>query len=226
MSEEFWVSAADKAVRERNELSARRERLVAEVAEIDQRILQLEQAIDTLINLVNVPSLSPAQTPEVTNLKLADACREILKSYDKYMNAVEVRDALQMAGYDLGVFNNALASIHGVLKRLVESGDVLSVADLTGTALYKWNTSVFKHSPLKWINQRPDKKDAEPVIDPFVGEGSAQSFTELANDNFPKGQKSFKEEATHGIRPRGGRSQPRGQQRPDIKLEPREKKKE
>lgn len=60
----------------------------------------------------------------VDNMELADAIREVLKVSEQYRTPRGIRDSLRASEYDLTQHPNALASIHGVLKRLAESGEV------------------------------------------------------------------------------------------------------
>ena len=76
---------------------------------------------------------------------LADACRAVLRE-GKPLTPLEVRKGIVALGYNLTKHKNPQASIHSVLKRLVESGDLkhvtASVTDDDGTtidkAAYKW----------------------------------------------------------------------------------------
>jgi hypothetical protein len=53
---------------------------------------------------------------------LADACRTVLRqNAGKSMSPIEVRDAVDKAGYDLKKHTNPLASIHSVLRQMAES---------------------------------------------------------------------------------------------------------
>jgi hypothetical protein len=54
---------------------------------------------------------------------LANACREVLKSYFTFMQPLEVRDRLIQRGFDLSRYSNPVAAIHTVLKRFVEKGE-------------------------------------------------------------------------------------------------------
>ena len=76
---------------------------------------------------------------------LADACRAVLRE-GKPLTPLEVRKGILVLGYNLTKHKNPQASIHSVLKRLVESGDLkhvtASVTDDDGTTIdktaYQW----------------------------------------------------------------------------------------
>jgi hypothetical protein len=163
MSKDYWKEVERTAreqldaLRDRyTDLEEEREKIIEEMIRVEQLIKSVapftsDQLIDQpgLLNHVVVPA----------EMGLADACREVLKAHDRYLKPAEIRDILGLGGYDLSQYSNALASIHGVLKRMVESGEVLPAQGASGT-LYKWNTSEFKHSPLKYVGQR--NKDEQP----------------------------------------------------------------
>lgn|SRR3989442_684094 len=161
MSNEYWIGV-EKEARERLEtLRVMLDSLDVQRAERQNEILQLEQlirsiapftsdhpldAVDKIVNNFGIVS-------GVAGLDLAEACRKVLQENDRYMSPREIRDVLEVNDYDLAQHTNPLASIHGVLKRFINSGDVLTMAEARGV-VYKWNTSPFKHSPLKHIGQR------------------------------------------------------------------------
>jgi hypothetical protein len=53
------------------------------------------------------------------------------------MTARGIRDSLAVSGYNLEQHSNPLASIHGVLKRLAERGDVEQL-EAEGKTRYRW----------------------------------------------------------------------------------------
>jgi hypothetical protein len=68
-----------------------------------------------------------------------DAIRKVLElNKSRYMNPVSVRDKLKDMGYDLSKYTNPLASIHTILKRLVESGEVEPDEGVGGRTVYRW----------------------------------------------------------------------------------------
>src|SRR5436190_6927749 len=103
-----YRAALDAAIREYEELGAKKR-------EIDTRLSQLAQSIGTLSRLVGlVPSVP---------LGLTDAARLILRG-GVPMTPVEVRDRMLGIGVDLSIYTSDLSAIHTVLKRLNEAGEV------------------------------------------------------------------------------------------------------
>ena len=139
MSSDYWKGVLNTARERLIELRARRDELDAEREEVNLEIVQVEQVVTNLTPLVaEARQDMPRVSMLLGGLSLADACREVLKSTNKHMTPIEVRDALEASDYDLKQHNNALASIHGVLKRMADSGEVEPVTnDVRGT-MYRW----------------------------------------------------------------------------------------
>jgi hypothetical protein len=146
-----WNQALAAARNEHLQLIQQRDVIDAAQADIDlkretveKRILQLQQTIASLSELtgetVFSKALSRSLHGKIDNLKLADALRKVLQSANKYWTPIEVRDALLLQSYDLSGYTNALASIHAVLKRLHESGEVARIASADGKAMYRWKS--------------------------------------------------------------------------------------
>lgn len=123
MGTDQYRRALDAAVREYEELGARRR-------EIDERLSQLAQTIGTLNRLCgHVPSV---------RWGLTDGCRLVLKNAGRAMTPTEVRDRLAAIGLDLSKYANSLAAIHTVLKRLHEGGEAVAATRADGRPAYAW----------------------------------------------------------------------------------------
>jgi len=72
-----------------------------------------EEALRSLQELVGTPR------------GFTDAVREFLRrNSDHSFTAIEVRDGLRTVNFDVGEYDNPLASIHTILRRLVVRGEV------------------------------------------------------------------------------------------------------
>ncbi len=100
-------------------------------AAIDARLAQLVQAIGSLSHLCDL-------RPTVA-LGLTDACRIVLKAVDHPLAAAEIRQQLEVMGYDTSRYSNPLGSIHVVLRRLCRSGEATFVPRKFGKPAYAWN---------------------------------------------------------------------------------------
>jgi hypothetical protein len=123
MTSENYRSALAAAIKEYEELGAKRR-------DIDDRLAQLAQTIGALTRLLGL-------TPSVP-LGLTDACRLVLRGAGLPMTPVEVRDRLSSIGVDLSGYSSELSVIHTVLKRLNEAGEIRLIAQGTTKPKYMW----------------------------------------------------------------------------------------
>jgi hypothetical protein len=138
MDKKFWREAWNKAQSELQELRDERNELIIQVEEIDKKIIQQEALVDHIAPFIGaLPEYSPIVIAVgVAELSLANAIREILNQSTQYRTARGIRDSLQASGYDLSQHNNALASIHGVLKRMADSGEIEAI-EMNGSMRYR-----------------------------------------------------------------------------------------
>src|SRR5690242_19451704 len=85
------------------------EPLAEQKAELDHRSAKLVQTIGSLARLCGY-------TPTVS-FGLTDGCRMVLRAAGHPMTATEVRQQLEIMGFDMSKYSNDLAPIHTVLKR-------------------------------------------------------------------------------------------------------------
>jgi hypothetical protein len=89
----------------------------------DERATQLQKLAETV-----------AGPPGFT-----DSVRNVLRNVpSQALTAKKVRDLLRGAGFDLSSYTNPLASIHTILKRLAERGEV-EVNASDGEVHYRWS---------------------------------------------------------------------------------------
>ena len=150
---------------DREFLKAALERLTAHYEQADEErrratheMLKAQAAIKALYALATDEPL------EFTG-SLADACRAVLGE-GKPLTPLEVRKGIVALGYNLTKHKNPQASIHSVLKRLVESGDLkhvtASVTDDDGTTIGK--------AAYQWVQRavRKRRRSASAVAPPIV----------------------------------------------------------
>jgi hypothetical protein len=136
MEKAAYIQARQNAEKELAELLDKQATVTAELGAIDLRIGQLRELIVGLSRMCDdTPALNPrimtylgSEGPEATMHGLAgwgltDAIRAVLKTHhNETLLPVDVRDRLVRAGYDITKQVNILASIHTILRRLVEKG--------------------------------------------------------------------------------------------------------
>jgi len=117
--------------------------LVSQRDSTNADIERTKRAIQALAYMLDNPEETSSELSELEEILgpvgLTDAVRRTLQaSTAKGMTPVEVRDALDNSGFDLSGYDNALASIHTTLKRLVKAEDA-RVAIIDGDeTVYQW----------------------------------------------------------------------------------------
>jgi|GEM_PF-4239969 len=120
----YWPDVYKKIQEELEELRESRHLQLSDLAETTDRIVQLEKLSEHIAPLLEEGETVLDVIAPVTNLNLADAVREVLRRSEHFRTPRGIRDTLEYNGYNLKErHNNPLASIHGILKRLAESGE-------------------------------------------------------------------------------------------------------
>jgi hypothetical protein len=138
----YWRQVHETAAERLAELRAERDARDAELEQLNQEIMRFEQLLASVNPLTSdgiVMCGAGTVVEGIEELGLANACREILKANEQYRTARGIRDSLAVSGYNLEQHSNPLASIHGVLKRLAESGEV-EQREAEGKTRYRWKT--------------------------------------------------------------------------------------
>jgi hypothetical protein len=126
----------EMAVRIRAEL----ESLEIQQEDIERRIARLKQALIGLIPLSEPPANSLIAAELVSYMEsttLTDAARQILQAAKAPLSPIEIKQQLINMGKDLSDQKNVMASVHSLLKRLVESGEI-ETKDNGLTYRWKW----------------------------------------------------------------------------------------
>ena len=128
MVSEEYNKALESALTELSVAMNEREALDTKREELDVRISQLTEGAIGLGVLCGMDRRElAARFPELfpdlisPDVGFTDAVRMALASKRTFISPVEVRKRLEMMTYDISQYTNVLASIHTVLKRLVES---------------------------------------------------------------------------------------------------------
>jgi len=146
MTKDTYKQAIDAAIKELSDLMSRREELEAELERVQWRIETVGYGIDGLAELSGIdpkkdhPHLF--QEDIKSDVGFTDAVRKIIKSGGAHQlfTPVIVRDELKKKSFDLSKYQNPLASIHTILKRLRINNEITALPDETsGKVLYTWN---------------------------------------------------------------------------------------
>ena len=131
----YWLGVKANAAKQLAERRVRYNALEIRRDELASEIVQLEQLIKSIAPLASESLLTgPLEALDAflddfaPDGNLADACRLVLSQSQRFMTPIEIRNILEASKYDLTQHPNPLASIHGILKRFEESGEVTMVA--------------------------------------------------------------------------------------------------
>jgi hypothetical protein len=143
MSKDYWKEVLDTARQKLETLRTRRDELDAEREEINLQVVQIEQLVENLAPLADeapFDDVDPLIPANLGDLNLADACREILKVSSTNLTPIQMRDILAKNDYKLDQYSNPLASIHGVLKRMAESGEIEATPHEKRGTMYRYKS--------------------------------------------------------------------------------------
>lgn len=99
-------------------------------SQIQRRMILLQSTTRSLRRTLDLPILNDVT---LTPSGLTDACRSVLSANPTPMHPKQVRDALIEYGYPIDRHVNPLASVHGILKRLKQSGFANTIEADNGT---------------------------------------------------------------------------------------------
>jgi hypothetical protein len=124
-----YKQALDETFRQLALALEKREKFQGELAALDDHITDLEEAARSVGTLCGIdphearPDLFPDNAePE---LGFTDAVRKVFENTKDHLHhPVSVRDELKKMGFPLAKYKNPLASIHTILKRLVDQGEL------------------------------------------------------------------------------------------------------
>lgn len=136
--------------------TVRMDTLQADYTAKEQALLETGQEISRLAEVMNALSplagekvafnevvaeiMQSVKQVEVLEVGITEKIRQVLQAKAAQgFYPVGVRAELEAAKYDLTKHPNAMATIHAVLKRLVEQNQVLSAKQVDGKMVYQWN---------------------------------------------------------------------------------------
>lgn len=127
----------------RNMLEAARHDLEAAMEkreEIDKTISSLKQTIIALSRLCsNYKEWTERVGVDISSIEsfgITDQCREAIRTSNKDMTPVEVRDQLVRMGLNPDKYTNLMASVHRILKRLLENQEIVKITRQDGETAY------------------------------------------------------------------------------------------
>jgi hypothetical protein len=138
-------------------MEAHRADLSKQLADLNTRIANQIDGIQGLAKLcdqTNTIELPVDAKKPLAHVKgFSDAVRFVLKTSRNELTPVQVRNKLDYWGYDLTKYKSVfLASLHKVLQRLCDSGEVKAIKASTGkTVAYQWITETNRLAELSML---------------------------------------------------------------------------
>jgi hypothetical protein len=154
-------------------MEAHRNDLSRQLGDLEKRIGTQREGIKGLAILCDQSGtieLPPDKRP-LASVGLSEAVRFVLKTCRaQQLTPVEVRNKLEYWGYDLEKYKSEfLASLHKVLQRLEDGGEIKSIKASTGkTVAYQWIAETEKALPTD------DFKPKDGFPDPLNRRGKAK----------------------------------------------------
>ncbi len=133
MSPENYKEALESLKTDLHEAKVQHSAALKLAESAEQRIAHLRQSISALSQLCG------ERFEEDDEFGLTDLVRMALKTHGGALTAVDVKTRLEQLGYPQKS-ENALPSIHTVLKRLVLKGEANDTAIKDGKTAYRWST--------------------------------------------------------------------------------------
>jgi hypothetical protein len=188
MPADTYQQALDAAQTELSDLTARR-------AELDERIARLTETVRGLSYLVGHDA-----SAGTLGLGLTDAIRKVLSASGRQMSPVDIRGAMELAGFDIYKYTDIIPSIHAILKRLYESKEVVIVKPLKEESNKKW---YLWNEPEAIVRVRKEIEEEGGGVILIYSDPKTQN----ASIVFPKssqGSSTVKKRATSRLTGRGG----------------------
>lgn len=160
-----------KALAELTQLVDRRERMTMAIEEMDARIDKVRQGIEALVPLCDEdphathPHLFQQEFDAIApETGLTNAVRKVMANIaPKGATAVGVRTGLRAIGYEIKS-PNILPSLHTILKRLNEKGELKS-KDVEGRTWYFWDLPTIKKGDAKTQAQSTAQVDWRKIAE-------------------------------------------------------------
>ncbi|MFI5095636.1 MAG: hypothetical protein ACHQIK_19575 [Candidatus Acidiferrales bacterium] len=109
-------------------LAAAEEDVAAKLKQRDQlnvALIQAQNQVQALRTLVARNALAAhAENQQQALVGLTEAIRSVLRLRNVPMTAGDVKNALDLLGFDFGGISNASAAVHNTLKRMTDTGEL------------------------------------------------------------------------------------------------------
>jgi acyl-CoA synthetase (AMP-forming)/AMP-acid ligase II len=145
MIDESYKKAFHAGVDEFYVLVTRRDALIAELEAVEDRMERVRQGVMGIAPLANMdfeelrvkyPELFEGRVDP--NVGITEAVRESLRSTDQALTPREIRDRVIQLSPVVAGHSNPMASIHAILRRLMDTDEIISFVDSLDRTMYGW----------------------------------------------------------------------------------------
>ena len=118
--------------------------------ELDREIWALRRIISGLIQVTEKGANRPHYFGPggIHQGGLTSACKTIVRMAERALSPMDIREQLELSGYDFVKLSNPLSAIHTVLKRLVLKGELRYSPNQVAT-LYEWVDEQFPRNDIQ-----------------------------------------------------------------------------
>ena len=175
--------------------------LLAKQQEAERRIVLVRQSLQTLAGLCESEGVEFTPSTEASylleNSTLADEIRTILKAaWPEFMRPRHIKFALERLGHDLALYQNPQATIHMVLKRMAESGEVQE------TSLPRDGKKTYRLTGPNPTGSRPDEQGEKD--EKTMGSSSTRDLFSFVSRGHTRGRGRRGSRRRHGRRGQAG----------------------
>lgn len=107
-----------------------------ELGELERRVYWLKDDLSKLRRTITALAMTCSEEPWADALGIRDSCVEVMTVELVTVTTAEVTRKLEAMGFDLSSQKNAAASVHKVLDRLADKGEIQKVEEDNNTI--KW----------------------------------------------------------------------------------------
>jgi len=165
MTSDHYQKAFEAAIAELAVLSAEYETFVKKEEALEDRMNKIRLAAISLAELANLdlqqieekyPDLK-AGIAAGPRIGITDAVRQVLAASNEMLTPIKIRDGVFQLSPSIAGHKNPLASIHAVIRRLIDSDQVVIAADREGNTSYGWiDCDDFEERIRRWVTNEDE----------------------------------------------------------------------
>lgn len=165
MTHDFYKQAFEAAVGELATLSKNRDTLLKEAGTLEDRMEKVRQGALGLVSLADIdfqevkdkyPDLFADQID--IRMGITDAVRAVLSSSSEMLTPIEIRERVFQINPAIAGQKSPLASIHAIIRRLIDKWEVTYGVDNFERTAYGWiGSNDWEERIVRWKFSDPDQ---------------------------------------------------------------------